>query len=208
MALNPAARYPTAGAVATDIERWLADEPISALPDSLGDRLSRLGRRHRGAVRIGGLALCVIAVLSVVFAILINAERQQEVEIAQRNEELAEKNHDLADQERIDKTRAEENQQLAETRARKLQASLGRNYFERGLREYREGRSHEALCDLMRSRAMLPADDELYESCCRVLLDRCTASSRQTGPPLWHDRAVQCIAFSPDGAAVVHSEPG
>src|SRR5262249_16641864 len=48
MALKSADRYPTARALADDLEHWLADESVAAAPDTMGDYLSRLGRRHRG----------------------------------------------------------------------------------------------------------------------------------------------------------------
>ena len=43
-------RYPTAAALATDIERWLADEPVLAYPEPWTSRLARWARRHRTAV--------------------------------------------------------------------------------------------------------------------------------------------------------------
>jgi serine/threonine protein kinase/tetratricopeptide (TPR) repeat protein len=48
MALAPQARYPTAKLLADDITNWIRDEEIIAAPDRWLDRLSRLGRRHRG----------------------------------------------------------------------------------------------------------------------------------------------------------------
>src|SRR5438445_1090796 len=50
MALQPEERYPTALALAADVEHWLADEPVSAYQEPLRDRLRRWGRRHRPLV--------------------------------------------------------------------------------------------------------------------------------------------------------------
>jgi serine/threonine-protein kinase len=53
-------RYPGAAALAEDLRRWLAHEPVTARPDSLGYRTSRFVRRHRvGVAATGLLALAI-----------------------------------------------------------------------------------------------------------------------------------------------------
>jgi serine/threonine protein kinase len=47
MARDKADRYATARELAADIERWLADEPVSAHRDGLAARLSRWSHRYR-----------------------------------------------------------------------------------------------------------------------------------------------------------------
>jgi WD40 repeat protein/serine/threonine protein kinase len=111
MALQPAERYPTARALADDLEHWLADEPVTAMPDRLGDRLRRFGRRHRGAVRAAGVAVIVLAVVSTVAAVLVNESRKKSVELAGTNERLAHEKSALANSERKAKIQA---QQLAD----------------------------------------------------------------------------------------------
>lgn len=46
MALNPGNRYSTPNELAADIERWLADEPVSVLSDPWTVRLNRWQRKH------------------------------------------------------------------------------------------------------------------------------------------------------------------
>jgi tetratricopeptide (TPR) repeat protein len=58
MAAEPVGRYPSAQALADDVERWLADEPVSAHADPLPARARRWGRKHPGA--LAGLAAAVI----------------------------------------------------------------------------------------------------------------------------------------------------
>ncbi len=50
MALEPEDRYAIARALADDLERWLADEPVSAWREPLSVRARRWARRHRTAV--------------------------------------------------------------------------------------------------------------------------------------------------------------
>jgi serine/threonine protein kinase/WD40 repeat protein len=65
LAKSPADRYPTAGELADDLRRFLADQPVQARRPTLGQRLRRWGRRHRSAVRaaIGAAAVALVTVL-------------------------------------------------------------------------------------------------------------------------------------------------
>ncbi|MFO0950010.1 MAG: hypothetical protein U0835_02435, partial [Isosphaeraceae bacterium] len=76
MARRPADRYPSARALATDVERWLADEPVSAYRDSFRARLSRWERRHRVLVYGAFTALAVAAFGLAVTASAVNEQRR------------------------------------------------------------------------------------------------------------------------------------
>ena len=68
---RPAERYANAEALADELRRWLAHEPIAARPDSASYRVAKFVRRHRWGVVAGGLAiasLCALTVLSVLQA--------------------------------------------------------------------------------------------------------------------------------------------
>ncbi|MGC4004285.1 MAG: hypothetical protein QM811_14670 [Pirellulales bacterium] len=54
---RPEDRYPTAQALADDVERYLADEPVTAKRDTLLERVGRLVVRHRGAFLSGTAVL-------------------------------------------------------------------------------------------------------------------------------------------------------
>jgi serine/threonine-protein kinase len=68
MALEPADRYATATAMATEIEHWLADEPVRAYREPATARLGRWARRHKpwvtGAAMLGLTALVALAGLA------------------------------------------------------------------------------------------------------------------------------------------------
>lgn len=65
-------RYPTAEALAADIERYLADQPVSVLSDTRGEAVLRWARRNRGAALTGLAALVTLMILAMVasFALL------------------------------------------------------------------------------------------------------------------------------------------
>jgi len=57
-------RYETANALAIDIQRYLADEPVQACPPSAGYRLRKFLRRNRFGLAAAGLVLLVLISLS------------------------------------------------------------------------------------------------------------------------------------------------
>jgi serine/threonine protein kinase/tetratricopeptide (TPR) repeat protein len=59
LAKNPAERYATAGELAEDLRRWLADQPIRAKRPSPVQRARRWARRHRALAGGGAAALLV-----------------------------------------------------------------------------------------------------------------------------------------------------
>jgi serine/threonine protein kinase len=74
MALEPQDRYPTARALADDLERWMADEPVSAWREPLSRRLRRWSRRNRTAVTAAAVALlAALAGLGAVAAVQAKA---------------------------------------------------------------------------------------------------------------------------------------
>jgi WD40 repeat protein/serine/threonine protein kinase len=66
MALQPQARYPSAKALADDLEHWLADEAVTAHVERWPERLERWARHHKGWV--WGMAAMVAVALTVAIA--------------------------------------------------------------------------------------------------------------------------------------------
>jgi serine/threonine protein kinase len=122
MALVPAARYPSALALAEDLERHLADEAVSAWREPWWVRARRWGVRHRTLVSTLGVGLVLTAVGASAVALLQTRNRQalaqEAVKLAQalevsRDERLtADRERDRAEHER---ERATEAQTRAET---------------------------------------------------------------------------------------------
>jgi eukaryotic-like serine/threonine-protein kinase len=68
MARAPQNRYQSAGAIREDLERWLADEPITAMKASVTEQISRAAKRHRSlvvgsvvALLLGAIGLSILA---------------------------------------------------------------------------------------------------------------------------------------------------
>jgi tetratricopeptide (TPR) repeat protein/tRNA A-37 threonylcarbamoyl transferase component Bud32 len=65
LAKEPEDRYPSARAMAQDVQRWLADEPVEAYREPLPALLARWARRHKTAVTAAAvLLLTALAALS------------------------------------------------------------------------------------------------------------------------------------------------
>ena len=77
MARDPAARYPSARSLADDVERWLADEPVSVLRDSMPTRLTRWARGHRTFMTGAAMLLGTAVLALLVGTILIGREQAQ-----------------------------------------------------------------------------------------------------------------------------------
>ncbi|MBI1322776.1 protein kinase [bacterium] len=96
-AARPADRYVSASDLARDVERWLANEPVSVYRETLVERTRRWGRRHRSAV-----ITTIISLISgvTVFGLVqqINTSRlAEEKATAQANAMEARRQRDLAE---------------------------------------------------------------------------------------------------------------
>ncbi|HEV3164425.1 MAG TPA: serine/threonine-protein kinase, partial [Isosphaeraceae bacterium] len=95
MGKEPEDRYPTPKALADDLDRWMADEPVSAYPEPSLARLARWGRRHRTLVAAASLLLITAVVGLSVGTVLLsqaNARTERQRRLAQANFQKAEDN--------------------------------------------------------------------------------------------------------------------
>jgi serine/threonine-protein kinase len=99
MAAKPGDRYESVQALKSDLERWLADEPVTAFREPWPDRLGRWGRKHQTLVTSAAAALFMAACA----AGLVAAQRSAHAR------DLARANRALDTQ----RTKAEEREQLA-----------------------------------------------------------------------------------------------
>ncbi len=78
MSLRAADRYPTARALADDLEHWLADEPVEARPDNVIDRVARSARRHRHATVSAAVTLLMVSLVTTVASLVVDVARRSE----------------------------------------------------------------------------------------------------------------------------------
>ncbi|MEQ8790886.1 MAG: protein kinase [Pirellulaceae bacterium] len=88
MARRPADRYASPQEMADDVEKWMADEPVSALPESLTERAARWMRRHRSWTLAAGAALVLVTAVSIAATLLVNAAREKEATLRRLTERL------------------------------------------------------------------------------------------------------------------------
>jgi WD40 repeat protein/serine/threonine protein kinase len=110
MTAKPEERYATALELAADVERWLADQPVTAYSESLAARWGRWARKHKGLV--GTAAACgVIALILTVAGLRIaesahRADEQENIagemktlrQVAEDERDETWKQKDIADQ--------------------------------------------------------------------------------------------------------------
>jgi tetratricopeptide (TPR) repeat protein len=76
MALKPADRYGSALDLAADVERWLADEPVTAWREPWPTRAGRWVRRHRQLAT--GVAAVLLAAVPLSVVIAVNSDRARQ----------------------------------------------------------------------------------------------------------------------------------
>jgi serine/threonine-protein kinase len=88
MAKQPEDRYPSCRALVEDLERWMADEPVSAWREPLSRRVRRWGRRNRTAVTAAGVAL-VVALAGMASVLAVQAKANADLVDASARVRLA-----------------------------------------------------------------------------------------------------------------------
>jgi eukaryotic-like serine/threonine-protein kinase len=102
-----ARRYDTANGFAMDIQRFLAGEPVLAVPPSARYRARKFARKHRAALTAAAaLALLLVAGVAVSMSQAVRATRAEAEALTERDEkEQARKQADAARQEAEDSSR-------------------------------------------------------------------------------------------------------
>ena len=222
MALQPQQRYPTPNELADDVEKYLADEPVSVLRETVSARIARVSRKHRGVVQTTVAALLLLTLLSFGAVIWINSERSKAEEAAEgeriaridegKQKKLAQANERRAQQqERIARGEAA----LAELD--QIAANVARVNAERQriLAEQREAETQQQLYYSKISRAAAHLESNRYGQAADVLnsipfdqrkWEAHYLSRRAEGTPLtlhWNTNRVNSVGFSPDSSRIV-----
>jgi WD40 repeat protein len=181
---DPTRRYPSAEALAEDLERWLAGEPIRARPSRWRERVVKWARRKPAAAALVAVsALAVLALLAVTAGFTVRL--QAALNVANRQRDLA-----------------ETQQRRAEASARESRQRLVRQYVANGVRLLDDGDLPGSLvwfAEALRT-------DQGHSDCEEMHRVRLNAVLRQC-PKLAHvwrtPEPVREARFSPDGSRVV-----
>jgi eukaryotic-like serine/threonine-protein kinase len=184
MALRPGDRYGSPRALAEDVERWLADEPVRAWREPWGVRARRWLRRHRTMVT-GGMAAVLVAVVSLTVAtVLLSAANEAEREAKERAE---------SEERAAETALGRERKALGDLKAQL--SVLARSYCDRGEIEFRKGNVGDSLNWIVRALQVAPKDDPLRRSYLHLL----AGWAREAPRCLVHEGLVKAAVFSPDG---------
>ena len=88
MALKPVDRYASPRALAEDVERWMADEPVSARVEPFGERARRWMRRRRTTVTAASAAVLVAAV-GMAVVLVVQSKANTELRAANAREVIS-----------------------------------------------------------------------------------------------------------------------
>ncbi len=211
---DPQRRYASALAMAEDLERWLAGEPIAARPVGRGERAWRWCRRNpamAGAVATALTALVAVALISVVYATRVTAlAKQLRHSLSESNRLLAVRNFDHGQS-------AFENDEIG--RGLLWMVQSWRSAIEAGDPAWQ----HAARANLCAWQVHYPGlkgilshpapiEGAAFSSDGRLVItggDDHTAqiwdpaSSQRIGNPLRHEGEVIAVAFSADGKMVL-----
>ncbi len=94
---DPARRYPSAGALADDLLRFLSHNPVLARPPSVGYLMRRFTRRHRGPVFAGSALLLALILGAVGTSVGMKRALDAKQKLIGKNQELDRQKLELVD---------------------------------------------------------------------------------------------------------------
>ncbi|MFO0845441.1 MAG: protein kinase [Gemmataceae bacterium] len=207
MALRPEDRYASAGELAQDVERFLADEPVTARREPKSERLRRFLKRHRTlALSLGILLLGSTLSLAIALARVSDANRAEREARAEAEESAARagRQRDEADAQRRQADEARRRADEARTRAEQSERKERRERYATNVslahQAWQSGRVVQAR-QLLRDLLPRPGQEDLRGFEWRYLWRLVHETVPSTFRP--HLGPVASAAFAPDGKHVV-----
>jgi WD40 repeat protein/tRNA A-37 threonylcarbamoyl transferase component Bud32 len=185
---EPVRRYDSAEAVARELERWLAGEPIHARAIGRSKQALRWCRRNPVVAALGGLSLAALVATTTISLIWAFRER----EIARQQTEAAEE---------LKQSRQQIASSLATSEALRRESELQTTALtlERALTLCERGETTAGLLWLARSLSLLPRDADDLDWCIRANLAGWSNELHPLRAVLECPGPVLGVAFQPDG---------
>jgi WD40 repeat protein/serine/threonine protein kinase/tetratricopeptide (TPR) repeat protein len=217
---EPGRRYPSAAALAEDLENWLAGRPLIARPAGALERTWRWCRRNPVPSFAGATVLAVaVAAFALIAdsrnnalidrnkALILAAEKGQLAELeyksAKENKELAKRNEGLATEKTKEATRATTEASRARAEEKKAQREAIRLAFQQGMVLCDQGEIGRGMHLLAHSLDLAARAGEIdLERVARANLAAWGAHLHRLRAALPHDAGVGAVAFSPDGRTI------
>ena len=204
---DPRRRYGSADALAEDLNRWLAGEPIAARPVGNAARLWMWCRRNPVvAVAAGAVAasLVVVAVISMLYA-------RQQARVAEARTLYANEQKERANEQAVAALSISGLAKNLENEGQKLKGSLADSnrrlamlFFERAQRAFdREEFDHGMLWLVESWRHAALADDRQWQHLVRASIAFWRYNCPESIGVLPHPAPVDQVAFSPDGRTIL-----
>jgi WD40 repeat protein len=185
MAKEPRRRYPSAGALAEDLRRYLQGEPIQARPIRQTERLWRWCRRHPAVATAAGAA--ALALGAAALASFWYGLHEQDAAASLRRE----------------KVKTEQALVQAQQALREARRQTGIQMLERGQALCARQQVPEGLFWLVQSLKAMPEEEEALHHVIRANLGQWLTQVNPLRAFLPHAEQVLVVAFSPDGQSVV-----
>jgi len=193
---DPRRRYASADALAEDLSRWLAGEPIAARPVGRTVRLGMWCRRNPVVAVATGLvatALVVVAALSLLYA------RKQTQLADERNKRLTEQLEATTKIDKLNKSLAKEGSDLKAALS-DSNRRLAMLFFERAQRALDSGQVNHGLLWLVECwRYAAKADDRAWQYLARANLSLWRYNCPEIKGIFSPGTEVSQVAFSPNG---------
>jgi WD40 repeat protein/serine/threonine protein kinase len=216
MSRNPQDRYPSARALVSDLEAWMADEPVTAWVEPLSVRARRWVRGHQVTVGIAVTALLILATVSPIMTLqqsrIATTERQNAASERENAIEQSQLRTDaVAARKKTEAMLARSNYFLAKTRWENNRVADARELLQRVPQQHRNIEWYLARRQFEGSTLTLHGQME-YVSSVSFSPDGTRIASGGDLIRLWdaatgeelhtlkgHTKDVRSVAFSPDG---------
>jgi WD40 repeat protein/tetratricopeptide (TPR) repeat protein len=180
---EPEKRYASADALANDLRRWQRGEPIRARPVPLWERVLLWARRRPA---LAALVVAVHVFLAALLGLGIWSYSGISRALADANAEKLKANAE-------------------KLKSQRMSAGLA---LDRGLQLCQEGKVSAGMLWMAESLAVNPEEDRRLAEVVRLNLAGWRAPLTVQRTLIGHERAVGCVAYSPDGKAVAIAHGG